>query len=442
MKSSHRNTLLMVALCGAVLSCLCAGIASLGDLKLCIPAFTALYLAAFVPYVAALFLSRRRSAQEEKGSRLGRTHLSVILFVAVVCRVLLLFTPPSLSDDIYRYVWEGGVVNAGANPFGSAPDASELAGLRDEIYEGVNHKWIPSIYPPLAQALFALSERVKRSLTSMKVAMVIIDLLVIGVLLRMLRRRGLASQGVLAYAWNPLVLVEVSGSGHLEPLPVLFLLLALDALDAGRKARAAAALALSFLGKLFAVALLPIFARRVKPAWIVLAVAIVLAGYFPFLDAGKGLWSGAFEYGRNWRFNDSLFALASMIAGSPGQARAIVIIAFAAIVIWRTASREDTLKSAFWLTGAFVLLTPTAHPWYLLWVAPFLCFWPRASWIVLCASIVLSYGVLIEYSAVGVWREPAWTRPVAYIPFYALLLWEWAAGRRAGARVSINVTNP
>jgi len=441
MKVANRHYLLGYALCGSVLSGLCAAIASLGDLRLCIPTFTALYLVAFVPYAGVLFLVSKSSGRQERNTKEDRGPLVVVLFIAIICRVLLLFTPPSLSDDIYRYVWEGGVVNAGANPFRCAPDAPELAGLRDEIYERVNHKWIPSIYPPLAQALFAMAERTQRSLASMKAAMVIIDLLVILVLLRMLHRRGHARQGVLAYAWNPLVLVEVSGSGHLEPLPILFLLLALNYLDAGREARAASALALSFLGKLFALALLPIFARRMRPAWIVLAVAIVFAGYIPFLDAGPRLWSGALEYGKSWRFNDSLFALASMVANSPGQARALVIAAFAVIVIWLTVSRGDPVKSAFWLTGAFVLLTPTAHPWYLLWVAPFLCFWPRASWIVLCASIALSYGVLIEFSAAGVWREAEWVRPCAYIPFYALLLWEWAAGRRSRPRASIDVTS-
>ena len=214
----------------------------------------------------------------------------------------------------------------------------------------------------------------------------------------------------------------------------LFLLLALDSLERGREGGAAAALALSFLGKLFAVALVPIFARRVRPLRIALFFGVVVLGYLPFIDAGAGLWGGTEAYGRNWRFNDSLFALVSIAAGSPRLARLLVMAAFLGLVIRRTLSQGDPLDSAFWLTGAFVLLSPTVHPWYLLWVAPFLCFRSGTAWIVLCASVTLSYGVLIEYRILGTWQEATWVRLCVYVPFYLLLLWEWRCGWKRGGR--------
>ncbi|MBL7961539.1 hypothetical protein JNL27_14995, partial [bacterium] len=132
----------------------------------------------------------------------------LIFLFAVVFRVTLLFSEPVLSDDIYRYVWDGKVSNEGINPYRYAPDSDNLKGIRDEIiYPNVNHKSVHTIYPPLLQYLFQFVTLIYPSVFMMKLALLLFDIGVVVMIFFILKFLDRSLGWIIVYAWNPLVIV-------------------------------------------------------------------------------------------------------------------------------------------------------------------------------------------------------------------------------------------
>ena len=144
--------------------------------------------------------------------------LLVVVTVAALCRLALLPSPPTLSTDAYRYVWDARVASAGISPYAAAPDAPELARLRDAvIYPRLNHPTWRTIYPPGAELFFrAVYALAPDSVMAMKSAIALAELATLAILSSLLGRLGVPLARLAIYAWNPLVLVEIWGSGHLD----------------------------------------------------------------------------------------------------------------------------------------------------------------------------------------------------------------------------------
>jgi len=153
----------------------------------------------------------------------------IILVCAAGCRLVCLFSPPFLSTDIFRYVWDGQVQAAGINPYRYIPADPHLAFLRDlEIYPHINRRdYAHTIYPPGAQILFLLITRIGASVLWMKAGMVALEALTIWILVKLLTALGIRREQVLIYAWHPLLLWEVASSGHVDGAALPFIALAL-----------------------------------------------------------------------------------------------------------------------------------------------------------------------------------------------------------------------
>ncbi len=386
---------------------------------------------------------------------------AAIIWAALAFRLILWPATPTLSDDIYRYIWEGGLQLERINPYRYAPADPALEPYRDRIYEGVNYKDLPAIYPPLMQWVFALGAALSRSPMGMKAPFIAADIGVIILLRRLLAARGLEESRILIYAWNPLAVIEVAGSGHNDPLAVCFLVASTLGIIWQRRMLSMTALAAAALSKLFPITLLPLFAKRVKPWLLVLPPMLMAACYLPYASAGGNLLRSVKEYAERWRSNDSLFRLieAAVQAGgiSPAAkewadahglpslytqphmiARLLVaVIALAALCLlaWLQQRRGMRLeRSIFLFTGLAMLLQPSLHPWYLLWILPWLALYPSPAWLALAGLVGFSY------------TDAAWARWLQYVPFYALLLtgptarralWprmvQWASPRRDSA---------
>ena len=160
---------------------------------------------------------------------LSRRALWGILSCAVLMRVLALSDAPFLSTDIYRYVWDGRVQSAGINPYLYIPDAPALTALRDgEIFPRINRAhYAPTIYPPMAQAIFFLVGQASSTVFAMRVAMVGFEVLAIFVIMKLLDIAGLPRERVLIYAWNPLAVWEFAGNGHIDAAAIAFIALAI-----------------------------------------------------------------------------------------------------------------------------------------------------------------------------------------------------------------------
>lgn len=273
---------------------------------------------------------------------LQRKHLRPrdLIAVAILARVALAFADPLLSDDIYRYVWDGRVWASGVNPFAHAPAAEALAHLRDAgIWPRINHAHVPTIYPPVAQLTFAANALLGGGVAGMKLLFVGVELTALAALIAWLGHRharwDLVRDVAIIYALNPLILVEVAWSGHVDVLAWSTLAAALLVWSRTQSARGAlaagallgASVAAKFLSLLALPLMLLIAARpsRHAPAaaaipWrrrLVLCAAVggvVFASYLPFLDAGERLFAGFGTYAAQWRGNDGPFRAAYRVA--------------------------------------------------------------------------------------------------------------------------------
>ena len=360
----------------------------------------------------------------------GRRALGFVLLVAGACRLVLLPAPPTLSTDAYRYVWDARVARAGFSPWQYPATAPELAGLRDQaIYPRLNHPGWRSLYPPGAQTFFsAVHVLAPDSVLAMKAALALAELATLAALVWLLAALGLPPARAAIYAWNPLVLVEVWGSAHLDALAILCVVLAVRAAVGERHAVAGALLGAGALVKLYPAALLPlILARligraRVAPT-VLTFLGVVALGYAPALVSGVDALGSLPRYIAEEHFNPGL--LRSLV-GMPQVSLPAAALWILTVAWWR---RERPLpEAAVWLVGGFVLLSPNIFPWYVLWLVPFLALAPSAAWLAFTGTVALAYTFFLQQP----WAVPAWARVLEFAPLAAGAA--WAVGRRIHGR--------
>lgn len=399
------------------------------------------FLVSFSFYLLAVGLVLLRERQNPERAA-GAKELGFILGWAVLLRLALLATTPSLSDDVFRYVWDGKVLNAGIDPYRYPPSAPELTLLRDPLWEGINHKAMPTPYPPLAEALFAAVYRLAPDrLMAMQAMAVAFDLGVIALLLPMLARAGLDARRVLLYAWNPLVLVQFAHSAHYDAAMILPLLGAIYLLALGRRYLSGALLGISALVKLVPAVATPLFLPLWKAGGVAAMTAVVAAGLLPWVGTGAALGGVASE-AADARFNDSLgyllVRLFGLLVPAPelaaravaGGALAVSALLMGWLTVRRGADWKSLLHATYRLLGLFLLLNAVVEPWYLTWMVPFLCFTlgstargfprpdPAFGWLLLSGLIVLTDLTYLPDVGTSLW---VWVRAVEYGPLYGLL---------------------
>ena len=216
--SKMNRKLITILITGFIIEILCAAIAYSGDIKKNIPCFAILYTASFITYIFAIFYISKNAETEEQNNNSSRPVLWAIIIFSLMFRLTLL--PVAPSDDIYRYLWEGRLQLNGISPYSHPPEASSLEHLRDSFFSGINHKHLPTIYPPLTLMVFTVADYVSHSIMSMKSAFLIFDVLSIFILLKFLRVMGKESHNVLTYAWSPLILISFAARGHCDSLQI------------------------------------------------------------------------------------------------------------------------------------------------------------------------------------------------------------------------------
>ncbi len=344
----------------------------------------------------------------------ARLRLPLLLAVGLLPRLLLLPLEPKLSEDVYRYLWDGRLVAEGVNPFPHAPSDPSLARYHDALLSRLNHADVPTIYPPMAQVLFGATARLAAEPWAWKATLLALEALLLLALASLLRARGLPTERLLLYFWNPLVIVESFGSGHVDLAAAAFLLFALALHERGRPGLSGAAFASAVLVKYMPLLLVPALIRR--RAFRTLAVAAVAAAalFVPFLSAGSALWTGLATYLRNWEFNGSLYALLRphFETGESPRAILLALLAVAALVVaWRA---RTLTGAALLLLTAWILASPTVYPWYLVLLVALLPLHAEAGLLLFSGLVALSYAALGASRATGVWELPAWIPWVEY----------------------------
>jgi hypothetical protein len=438
----RRAAVTFAALGVSLLALVWAAVATTREWPLSLPRHLALLVAAGVAWAAAVLALRvlpRASGQ-----------LATVIVVSLAVRVPAWWMPPLHSDDAYRFVWDGRVQRAGINPYAYPPDAPQLASLRDELWAKVNHRHLPTIYPPGAQLAFRLAAALPLApLAAWKLVVALADLGLLALLIVWLRRSGGDPRMAIVWGWSPLVAIELAGNAHVDGLGALFLIAAVIALKSEKPRSVPICLALSAAVKPLALVLAPLMGRRVV-AWAILAV-VLAALAAPYARAGGRMSGSLGEYGRRWRANDGAFALiqtgatalvahtrfarmyelgtsprlARLISGRdrdqiyPDEvanliARGVVLLCFAAAVGWALWRKLPPLRVATIAVGAFLLLTPALHPWYAVFLLPLVALGASPAWLVLAVLAPLAYWPLGDYLTLGVWRDAWWTRALVH----------------------------
>jgi hypothetical protein len=333
-----------------------------------------------------------------------RAVLIIILAGAVLMRLGLLFVEPYLSTDIYRYIWDGRVQAAGINPYRHVPSAPELAQLRDAvIYPNINRAdYAVTIYPPAAQVIFLTVTRLGESVVAMKLGLLAFEAATIVALLRLLARLGSPPAYIVAYAWHPLPIWEIAGSGHVDVAMCALLVAGLLLFLNGRTLLAGAAVTLGALVKPTALLALPVFWRPWSLRLPVVVVVTALLAYVPYLSVGRGvlgfLWGYIDEEGLTSGRGFNALWLMERVTGHVPMAAAVyaafalVVMACLAIAVTFRADRSAraSLAGLSWLLVAFLILASPHYPWYFLVLVPLLVVHPSATaWVLTLTSPIL-----------------------------------------------------
>lgn len=356
-----------------------------------------------------------------------------------------------LTDDLHRYVWEGRVVNAGFDPYVLAPDAPELVALRDESHARINHPTYRSVYPPVAQAVFAGVTAAGGREVAMRNVFLAVDWIVVAVLIAWRRALGRSVGLALAYAWCPIAVLS-AGSGHLDPLALVFVAGAGWALARGRGIPAGVCLGLASLSKVFPVLLLPwVLGRGSWRAGIAFAgvVAASLA-FVPLPNLVAPLQAFAYDFS----FNAPLFvAIRDHLPGTAHDWVRAGLVLWLGLTLW---VEPRFANGAVLAIGGLLALSPTVHFWYFSWILlpaaaclPSGIAWIAVAW---CGAVVAHYSTYADaYVGREFLEDHGATHFTAFVPLAvgsAMLVRAWLRRRRpdppsaiewSGGRVAVIV---
>ena len=310
--------------------------------------------------------------------------LAAVIAGGVIIRLILVIEPPLLSDDIYRYIWDGRVVNAGYNPFAHVPADPVLAPLRDaDIWPHIDKKdYAVTIYPPVAQALFAIVTRIADGLYPMKLAMLTFEALGVAAMIALLGRLREGTAALALYLWHPFPAWEIANNGHADAAMMGLAFAGFAWCGYGRPYRLAATLTGAAMMKPFAALFLPSTWRPFDLRLPLFVIALVVLFYLPFLSAGAGVtgFLGRYfdEQGLSSGTGFFFVLMAYKLGATPIVLPFYLVICAAGLLALAISLAKRNVRGLRMRLGeaatlgmmSLIVLTPV-FPWYFLLIAPF-----------------------------------------------------------------------
>lgn len=367
--------------------------------------------------------------------------LRIVIPVAILARAVLLPSTPIQEDDIYRYIWDGRVTAAGLDPYrfspaeierfeaeSSAPSWHDVPALLrlvelnrsepsvGEVFKRINNRDFATIYPALSQVMFRLHALVTPAAWSpaaqviaWKAILAVFDLATLAALLFLLRLSGKPYGLCVLYAWCPLILKEITNSGHMDAIPTFLLVVALGAGTRGLGSSCGLGFATAVAAKFYAVLVFPVVLRALGLRRALLAALGCAVLATPFLLAfpeGAARRSRTLrEFAWTWANNDAVFSWIESVGAAFSDAEdtpramalgavLVLLTALTAVAAWRTTSGSpptDVLRRSFLVLAFAFLLGPLGFPWYFTWCIPLLPFTRQRAWFLLPGLLAIYY---------------------------------------------------
>jgi hypothetical protein len=408
--------LIALAAAGAMATAALAWIA-VASLRLGSPGFLVGVAVAVCAYGAGVLLAWRITPT--------RTAFFAVALLTVLMRAPMAMAPVGAASDMLRYVWDARAQRAGISPYVAIPANPAFSHLHTPATRRMNNVNIPSPYPPGAQLFFRGVTAIHESTFALKMALVACDLAIAVILVFWLRSIGRNPLIAIAYAWNPLVVLEVAHSGHLDVAGALAVTLAAFAMSRGWRLLSVTALAAGIAIKFLPIVLVPLFWRRVRLAHAAAAVALLGGLYLLFLDPATGTMpvGSVTNMVRTFRFNGPVFK-AIAFASSPWLAAVAGVAAglICAVLLRRSRINNDPAAWA-WPMAAALVCSPVIYPWYLLWLTPFFVSLLAAP-LVLWSLLILPVYIVWHGAAFGSpWAVPIWLGIIEYGVLLGTTLW-------------------
>ncbi len=423
-----------------------------------------------------------------------RRALHIALGLATAAGVILVAAPSVLSDDLFRYLWDGRVCGAGIDPYLYAPDAPALFSLRDALHARVNNPEIPTIYPPFAQLVFWVADCIDHAPWTLKALALAAHLATVALVFRATPTPH-AGRAALLYGLNPLALSESALGGHVDVFAGLSLLAFAFALARGRAGAAILAATIATGTKLIGLVVAPLLSSRHRAAAaFAFALSVLVATPLFFAGRGSDAVPGLGQYARRWAGNAGLYrvlesgarvgvdrvaeatysahdqvrvpALAPVVRlldGTPFDpwatqvaekkeapdetafqrdyaasmlARGAAFLLVVGLVLWLVRRRVPPLAATRATVLAVLLLAPQIHPWYLLWLLPLEVATGGQAGLLFSATILAGYAPLATWLSERRWEENSAMVFIIHLPVVVLLAWEiWLSTNSPGRSI-------
>ncbi|MGH9453449.1 MAG: hypothetical protein ACRD2O_05710 [Terriglobia bacterium] len=302
----------------------------------------------------------------------------------------------------------------GYNPYKVIPADPKLAWIHTPETRGLNNPGVPSPYPAGAQLFFRGVTTISESILGFRVAFMACDLAIVLVLFDLLRRTGQKEDWILAYAWHPLLAINVAGSGHIDIVGALLLLVSVAALARRWPMTAAIAFGMAVAVKFLPIVLAPLYWRRVRIRDALVAALMVVLLYVPFLGHGSIPIGSLGVYVQRFRFNGPIFATLARVVSPQIMAGLAALVGLLTAAWIRSKPWVQSADMWAWPMAASLACAPVVYPWYLLWLLPFLRSRSAVPLMVWTISILPTYIVWHLRSLGREWHVPGWVLLLEY----------------------------
>ncbi|MCY7410302.1 MAG: glycosyltransferase 87 family protein [Chitinophagales bacterium] len=381
-----------------------------------------------------------------------------LIVAAIFFRITFLFSIPALSDDYFRFVWDGNLITKGVNPYLQIPSVFIQQNGNEylqRLLDGMNSPNYFSVYPPIGQFLFAVvaflsPNNLYGSVIILHFFCVAAEAGSIFILIKLLSQFQLPKKNVLWFALNPLVIIELSGNVHLEAILIFFLLLAVYLLVLKKNLLSSIAFAFAVCIKIVPLMFLPFLIKRLKARSIIyfLITAIVCALlFFPFINNQliSNIGSSVDLYFQKFEFNASMYFLIRWIGfqitgyniiQSAGPWLALSVFVIVMILGWKEKKIElqNFFRMMQFSLTIFFLLSTTVHPWYITTLVMMSVITGYRYAIVWSLMIVLSYATYQTKS----YNENLWLTAVEYVAVISVLIIEIKKSLKNSIDLAVN----